>query len=89
MKLTKTQIEMLHSAMMDIDVAQTKIHQVSTSNLGFSLSKPLNILYKELDAHRWLLMFYTGEAKRIEPSEIAEPQSTKAFKNLNGYKEEE
>jgi len=55
--------------------------------IGFDLSKPLNILYKELDTHRILLGVYIGEIDKdnvmTRQFDVAEPQSWRAYRNLN------
>lgn len=72
-----------------INIAAMHIQEVSTSGIGFELSKPLNILYKELQATRYLLYVYSG-AKSIKELEgefdglgIAQPSSVKAYINMN------
>ena len=85
-KLKKEQVEQeLYQARKAIDIAMSAVHRASTSDIGFELSKPLNILYKELDAHRQLLGVYIGERKAADyySTEVAEPQSWKAYKNMN------
>ena len=82
----KEQVEQeLYQARKAVDMAMSAVHRASTSDIGFDLSKPLNILYKELDAHRQLLGVYIGERKAegYYSTEVAEPQSWKAYKNLN------
>jgi hypothetical protein len=85
MKLSNKDVEEeLYQAREFITIAMTHIQQASTSHLGFSLSRPLNILYKELDSHRQLLQVYLGERKIEGVSlDVAEPQSWKAYKNMN------
>ncbi len=89
--MDKELINLAYSAQTDIYVAQTKIHRLSTSGIGFDLSKPLNIMYKELEAMRYLLMVYSKDKKLKELREIlhesglgiSTPQSLKAYFNLN------
>ena len=85
-KSKKEQVEQeLYQARKAIDIAMSAVHKASNSGIGFELSKPLNILYKELDAHRQLLGVYIGERKAEDyySTEVAEPQSWKAYKNMN------
>ncbi len=89
-KLEKCVEQELYQARKAVDVAMSAVHVASTSGIGFELSKPLNILYKELDAHRQLLGVYIGERKAEDyySTEVAEPQSWKAYKNMNLSSEE-
>jgi hypothetical protein len=90
-KLNEELSHLAHLAMMDIDIAQAKIHRLSTSRIGFDLSKPLNILYKELEASKQLLMLYSKERTpdelrimiRRAEIEVIPPQSIKAYFNMN------
>lgn len=70
-------------AEMLISGAMCHIHNVSTSGIGFDLSKPLNILYKELDTHRQLLLVYLGDKPPVYDGDATEPQSWQAYRNLN------
>jgi len=79
----------LYQARKSVDIAMSHIHRASNNaSIDFDLSKPLNILYKELDAHRILLAVYLDEIKlsnvMTREFDVAEPQSWKAYKNLNG-----
>ena len=78
----------LYQARKSIDIAMSHVHRASNNaSINFDLSKPLNILYKELDTHRILLAVYLGEIKRnyimTKVFDVAEPQSWKAYRNLN------
>lgn len=77
----------LYQARKCIDIAMSHVHRASNMGIGFDLSKPLNILYKELDTHRILLGVYIGEIDKdnvmTRQFDVAEPQSWRAYRNLN------
>uniref|UniRef100_A0A6M3LFM5 Uncharacterized protein n=1 Tax=viral metagenome TaxID=1070528 RepID=A0A6M3LFM5_9ZZZZ len=79
--------EELYQARKCVDIAMSHIHRASNMDIGFDLSKPLNILYKELDTHRILLGIYLKEIDEnnvmTREFDVAEPQSWKAYRNLN------
>lgn len=87
--MDKDSEEALVQARKYIDIASMHIDRVSTKGLGFELGKPLNILFKELQAARFLLYAYTGEKSVKELEEdldglgISQPASTRAYINMN------
>ena len=83
-------LDKLKNAKRHIEVAMSEVQNASIMELGFDLSKPLNILYKELRAAEWLLMIYLGDKSIADLKIISEhgievvtPQSIQAFLNLN------
>lgn len=51
----------LENALKYVTIAGTELDSASSMGLGFELSKPLNIAFKELELMRYLLYTYLGE----------------------------
>lgn len=81
--------ERLENAHKHITIAGTELDSASSMGLGFELSKPLNIAFKELELMRYLLYTYLGEKTIPELEEamdvlgVVNLNSVKAYLNMN------
>ena len=81
--------ERLENARKHITIAGCELDSASSMGIGFELSKPLNIAFKELELMRYLLYTYLGEKTIPELEEtmdvlgIVNLNSVKAYLNMN------
>lgn len=79
----------LENALKHISIAGSELGSASTMDLGFELSKPLNIAFKELDLLRYLLFVYLDKKTILELEQTADItgivnlNSVKAYLNMN------
>ena len=79
----------LRNALKYITVAGVELDGASSMGLGFELSKPLNIAFKELELMRYLLYTYLGDKTiteleaTIDAIGMVNLNSVKAYLNMN------